>query len=316
MALTPRALLRAAALCAVAFAGLMAAAYGWSDARRVDASALQGFLGLERPATEQVFDAFARLGDPLQVGLIGVALAALAVARGRPRVGLFVIALLAATSVSSQALKALLAYPRYDGTIDGLYVSAAAFPSGHSTAAMAMAIALVVVMPSRLRPVAAVVAVALALSISFSVVALGGHFPSDVVGGYLLATGWALVLLAGLRWAGERYPERTWRTGLATMARQSVEGAGSGGPGRRPCGRAGRGRRAGGADGRPAARPGGLRAGQHRVPGGGGGDRSHGCGPARRLGRRARPPRLTWPGRLRACILLASITAGGQGSPV
>ena len=224
MALTPRALLRAAALCAAAFAALMVAAYGWSDARRVDASALQGFLGLERPATEQVFDAFARLGDPLQVGLIGVALAALAVARGRPRVGLFVIALLGATSVSSQALKALLAYPRYDGTIDGLYVSAAAFPSGHSTAAMAMAIALVVVMPSRLRPVAAVVGMALALSISFSVVALGGHFPSDVVGGYLLATGWALVLLAGLRWAGERYPERTWRTGLATIARRGVEG--------------------------------------------------------------------------------------------
>lgn len=224
MALTPRAMLRAAALCAVAFAALLAVAYGWSDARRVDASALQGFLGLERPATEQIFDAFARLGDPLQVGLIGVALATLAVARGRPRVGLFVIALLGATSISSQALKALLAYPRYDGTIDGVYVSAAAFPSGHSTAAMAMAIALVVVMPSRLRAAAAAVGVVMALSISFSVVALGGHLPSDVVGGYLLATGWALVLLAGLRWAGERYPERTWRTGLATMARTAVEG--------------------------------------------------------------------------------------------
>ena len=126
------------------------------------------------------------------MGLIGGGLALLAVARGRPRVGLFVIALLAATSVSSQVLKAVLAYPRYEGTIDGAHISPAAFPSGHATAAMSLAIALVVVMPRRLRPAAAAVGVGLALAVSFSIVSEGWHFPSDVVGGYLLATGWAL----------------------------------------------------------------------------------------------------------------------------
>ena len=49
------------------------------------------------------------------MALIGGALALVALARGRPRVALFVLALLAATSVSSQVLKAVLAYPRYDG---------------------------------------------------------------------------------------------------------------------------------------------------------------------------------------------------------
>ena len=145
-------------------------------------------------------------------------------ARGRPRVALFVIALLGATSVSSQVLKALLAYPRYDGTIDGVYVSAAAFPSGHATAAMAMAIALVVVMPARLRAAAAVVGVVMALA------SRSRWSPSAVTS---RATWWAATCWPpvgrwccspGLRWAGERYPERTWRTGLATMARTAVEG--------------------------------------------------------------------------------------------
>ncbi len=89
---------------------------------------------------------------------------------------------------------------------------------------MSLAIALVVVMPRRLRPAAAVVGVALALAVSFSIVSLGWHFPSDVVGGYLLATGWALVLLAGPAAGRTRAGrERTWRTGLAAASRRTVE---------------------------------------------------------------------------------------------
>ena len=223
MALTPRAMLQAAAVCAAAFAVLLVVAYGSDGARWLDASGLQGFLGLQRPSVSSLTSWLASLGDPLQVGLIGGALAVVAFARGRPRVALFVLALLAATSVSSQVLKAVLAYPRYEGMIDGAHISPAAFPSGHATAAMSLAIALVVVMPRRLRPAAAVVGVALALAVSFSIVSLGWHFPSDVVGGYLLATGWALVLLSGLLWANARWPQRTWRTGLAAGSRRAVE---------------------------------------------------------------------------------------------
>lgn len=224
MALTPRALLRAAVGCAAVFVALLLVAYGVDGARRLDASALQGFLGLQRPSVTPLTDRLTSLGDPLKVGLLGGALALLALARGRPRSGLFVIVLLSLTSVSSQVLKAVLAYPRYEGTIDGAHISPAAFPSGHATASMSLAICLVVVMPSRLRPAAAVVGTGLALAVSFSIMSLGWHFPSDIAGGYLLATGWALVLLAGLRWAEARYPERTWRTGLAATTRSAVEG--------------------------------------------------------------------------------------------
>lgn len=40
---------------------------------------------------------------------------------------------------------------------------------------------------------------------------LGWHFPSDVIGGFLVAAGTALLVLAALRTADERWPERTGR---------------------------------------------------------------------------------------------------------
>ena len=225
MTLTARALLRGAAVIAAAFAALLVVAYGSPGARWADAAALQGFLGLQRPGVTPVTERLVTLGNVVEVGLIGGALALVALARGRPRVALFVLALLALTSVSSQVLKALLAYPRHEGMIDGARVDPAAFPSGHATAAMSLAIALVVVVPSRLRPLAAVVGMGLALGVSFSLMSLGWHLPSDVGGGFLLATGWALVLLAGLRKAAQLVPERTGRSRLAAASRSVIDRA-------------------------------------------------------------------------------------------
>ena len=224
MTLTPRALLHGAALVAAAFVCLLAVAYGSPGARWLDASALQGFLGLQRPLVTPVTSQLAALGHATEVGLIGAALALTAIARGRPRTALFVLALLALTSVSSQLLKELLAYPRDEAEIAGGNVAPAAFPSGHATAAMALAIALVVVVPARLRPLAAVVGATFALGVSFSILSLGWHLPSDVAGGFLLATGWALVLLAGLRAAQRIFPERSGRSRLAAASRKVVDG--------------------------------------------------------------------------------------------
>jgi hypothetical protein len=37
---------------------------------------------------------------------------------------------------------------------------------------------------------------------------LGWHFPSDIVGGFLVATAWGLTAMAALRYANERWPQR------------------------------------------------------------------------------------------------------------
>ena len=223
MRLGARSLLAGAAGCSVAFGLLLALAYWSAEARAVDVAALEGFLGVGGDRVTRLAHALTDLGNPAPVALFAIALALVAIARGRPRVALFVLALIAITSVSSQTLKALLAYPRPEGTLGDASISDAAFPSGHATAIMSLAIALVVTMPARLRPAAGAVGVALVLAVSYSLVAIGGHFPSDVVGGFLLATGAALVLLAGLRAADARFPARHARGRLARATGRWVE---------------------------------------------------------------------------------------------
>ncbi len=223
MTLRPRILVLGALWCAIAFLILVAVAYGSGDARSLDANALHGFIDLQRPSTEARVNWIAHLGDPATVGLMAALLAGVGLARGRPRLAAGVIALVAATSISSQLLKLLLAYPRFSGTVGGAHVDPAAFPSGHSTAAMSVALAGVLVAPPRARPLAAVLGMGLALSVGLCVVVLGWHFPSDVLGGFLLAGGWTLAIAAGLRAAAERWPERVGRTKVTAAWARAVD---------------------------------------------------------------------------------------------
>jgi hypothetical protein len=88
---------------------------------------------------------------------------------------------------------------------------------------MAMAISFVMVSPPRLRPLAGIVGLGLAVGVGLSAVSSGWHFPSDVAGGFLLATGWGLVIAAFLQWAGARWPERHWRGRFASSLRTVTE---------------------------------------------------------------------------------------------
>jgi membrane-associated phospholipid phosphatase len=62
----------------------------------------------------------------------------------------------------------------------------------------------VAVAPPRLRPHAAAAGAALAVAVALSVLLLGWHFPSDVLGGVCVAAAW---MLCGLAAAG--YPRPT-----------------------------------------------------------------------------------------------------------
>jgi membrane-associated phospholipid phosphatase len=219
--LGPKALLALAGGCAFVFVLDLVAAYSIGPARYVDAAALDGFVSFDHARLEALAVDVAHLGNPAAVGLLGLGIAALALARGRPRLALAVVALLAATSISSQLLKALLAHPRPTEFHNAADVGAAAYPSGHSTAAMAIALALVMATPSRLRPLAAFVGLGFALAVGFAMLIDGGHFPSDVLGGYLLAAGWTFAVAATVRWADERWPERS---SVATAVRRAAEG--------------------------------------------------------------------------------------------
>jgi membrane-associated phospholipid phosphatase len=211
-----------AATCGVAFCVLLVVAYASSGARWLDASALSGFVDLQGDHVSPLADRIANIGDPGPVVLLTAGLVALSAARGRLRQAVAIAFLVGATSVSSQVLKALLAYPRYDAGGEA-YVYPAAFPSGHSTAAMTLAACAVLAAPRAARPIAAALGTLLALGVGYSVVTLGWHYPSDVVGGFLLATIWTLIVVAALQVAELRWPQRVGRTKASAALTRTVD---------------------------------------------------------------------------------------------
>jgi membrane-associated phospholipid phosphatase len=216
-------LLALAACCAVLFALVVLAAYVWEPGRSADLAGLTGFVAANDGWVRSLTVRLLQFGDPAQVGLITLGLVALAALRGRPRVAVGIVALMAATSVSSQLLKIALAHPRLPPIL-GYVVGPEALPSGHATAAMSLAFAGVLAVPRRGRIPAALLGSGLALAVGAAVIAWGWHYPSDVLAGYLLATGWTLVIAAALREADRRLPTRN-RWASTAVARASDRAA-------------------------------------------------------------------------------------------
>ena len=115
----------------------------------------------------------------------------------RPRAALAAAATMYGAAVTTQILKPALAFQRDFPA--GHSMGPIAFPSGHTTAVMSLSLALVLVSPPRLRPLAVAAGGLLTVATVFSLLMLGSHYPSDIVGGLLVATTWACVASAALR---------------------------------------------------------------------------------------------------------------------
>lgn len=193
------------------FAGLLAVAYWLPAARWADGWAVNGFLHLQRPWLDPVASAVAQLCNPVPFAIWTVLLAGICLRRHRPRHALAVIVFLVGSNVAAQVLKLLLAHHRWHAFLGKAQISSASFPSGHATASMGLAFAAILVTAPRWRPLVAMGGALLALAVSESVMLLAWHFPSDVAAGFLLATSFAVLTVAALRAADQRWPERTGR---------------------------------------------------------------------------------------------------------
>ncbi len=114
-------------------------------------------------------------------------------------------------------------------------ITAASWPSGHATAATVLALCAVLVAPRRVRPLVAVLGATFAAAVGVSLLILAWHLPSDVLGGYLLATLWMALVLAGLRIADARSRGVALRrsslaASTSTPARATAGGVGAGVP--------------------------------------------------------------------------------------
>ena len=172
--------------------------------KRADVSILGGFAELHRPRLDRVTHFIALLCNPHPYVVLASVPVLIALARGRSRVAITVGAIMLAANETTQLLKPLLAAPR--DTVAWDPISNASWPSGHATAAMSLALCMVIAVPARRRPVVAAVMSAFAIAVCYSFLELGWHYPSDVFGGFLVATIWTLLGAAGLSLHEARRP--------------------------------------------------------------------------------------------------------------
>ncbi len=178
--------------------------------KRADASILSGFLQLDRPHVDRFTSFIAELCNPDPYVILVAAPVILALVRGRPRVAVVLVLILLGANETAQLLKPLLAAP-HDATAHR--IAEASWPSGHATAAMSLCMCWIIAAPSRLRPAVGAVMAAFSIAVSYSFLELGWHYPSDVLGGFLVAGVWTLLGSAAL----STYEAR--RPALATRSR-------------------------------------------------------------------------------------------------
>jgi membrane-associated phospholipid phosphatase len=210
--------------------GIVLLALTWFAAFRVgfvehaDQSILRGFEGLHRPRVNALATFIAHLCNPSPYVYLAAVPVVIALVRRRPRVAVAIVLILLSANATSQLLKPLLAQARPSFAFPPVGpASPAAWPSGHATAAMSLAMCLVIAVPARLRPLVAALGAAFAIAVSYAFLTLGWHFPTDVLGGFLVAATWTLAGIAGLSALEARYPQ-LHPAGSDTLAVQASMG--------------------------------------------------------------------------------------------
>jgi membrane-associated phospholipid phosphatase len=196
-----------AAVCVAAMALVWVLASQVATVQVRDAAALHHFTLLNGPTVEALGNHVLHLLDPLLFVLWGGAIVSVALARGLPRVAVAAAAVLCLAPPSAEKLKPLLAHPHAE--VGGLRIGPASWPSGHATAGLALVLCAVLVTPARWRPLAAAVGAAYTVAVGLALLILAWHEPSDVLGGWLLASLWMALAVAGLRLAERRWPTRS-----------------------------------------------------------------------------------------------------------
>jgi membrane-associated phospholipid phosphatase len=197
-------------VCVAGFAVVLVCAYWVGPLERLDRSVLDALSVPTDTLVNEVAYAGFRVVNfkPFWV-LVGAVTVLIALAQWRVRDALTAAALVAGTAALVLALKALLANPRYQPVPVGshFHPSKNAFPSGHAAGSLAFSLAFLTVVPPSWRRPTAVAGIVFTLYISFGVLLLNYHYPSDVLGGWLLAAGWWFVLLA-VPWLSAEPPRR------------------------------------------------------------------------------------------------------------
>jgi membrane-associated phospholipid phosphatase len=162
--------------------------------RTADVHTLQGFMGLGPLPLAEHAHRLVALFNPAPYAALVLFVIAAASLMGRLRIGLLAAAAMVCASAGAQVLKVLLAVQR-----DAPWLGPETWPSGHSTGVMSFALALVLIAPPARRWLAAAGGGVLTVATVYGILINGWHYPSDVIGGLLMATFWMSLAVIPLR---------------------------------------------------------------------------------------------------------------------
>jgi membrane-associated phospholipid phosphatase len=175
------------------------AAFHIGVVERADAEIFNGFGGLRSHAQVSSVALFvAQLCDLPTYLYLCVIPVAIALYRKRWEIAVAILVILFGASESTELLKPLLNQHRPASLIAGYTLASGSWPSGHATAAMSLALCLVLAVAPRYRGRTAVGGAVFALGVTYSFLTLGWHYPSDAIGGFLMATLWTFLGVVGL----------------------------------------------------------------------------------------------------------------------
>jgi undecaprenyl-diphosphatase len=135
-------------------------------------------------------------GTPLVVSFT-LAVAGYLVMAGKPGAAVFVLVAILGAAVLSFTAKDLIVRPRPELVPHAVTVVTSSFPSGHATGAAATYLTLGALLARfqprrRLKIYLLTLAVIITVAVGLSRLYLGVHWPSDVLAGWTLGSGWAL----------------------------------------------------------------------------------------------------------------------------
>jgi membrane-associated phospholipid phosphatase len=182
---------------------------------RLDATLFNDFGGLRyHPHISSLATFVARLCDLNHYVYLCIIPVAIALWRRRGDIALMIGAILLGANECTELLKPLLSQHRPVGLVTGVAPLGGSWPSGHATASMSLALCLVLAAAPRWRLRAAMAGAAFALGVTYSFLTLGWHYPSDAVGGFLVATTWTFIGVGA---------HSAWQSRRPSLARRPTE---------------------------------------------------------------------------------------------
>ncbi len=165
------------------------------------------------PTGAHIFSIVTQLGSGAVIALVGVAVAAVLLARRRRYLAVGWVAAIVGAWILNLVLKLVVQRPRPTFANRWVTVHTFSFPSGHAmsslvTYGMLAYVLVLAVSGSRARRFIVLAALLLVLAIGFSRLYLGVHYFSDVMGGYAGGVVWLTACISGTEIARRHARER------------------------------------------------------------------------------------------------------------